>query len=134
MRGSSMQPDSESCDMLKQKDKKYCVLGVLTYNTMVINDSAIEWIDGKDFSLASIAKLLGLNENKNVKVKITLEVAEEPCELCGKATTGDKICQNCGKMICDECARTDATGDRCCPVCYDLKVPSPKVSETEEGM
>jgi len=114
--------------MRKQKDKKCCVLGVLTYNTMVVNNSAIEWIDGKDFSLASVAKLLGLNENKNVKAKITLEVAEEPCELCGKATTGDKICQNCGKMICDECAKTDTTGDRYCPVCYDLKVTSPKVS------
>jgi hypothetical protein len=123
-----MQTNSESCNMLKQKNKKYCVLGVLTYNMILIDNSAIEWIDGKDFSLASLAKLFGLNENKNIKAKITLEVAEEPCELCGRVTTGDKICQRCGKMICDECARTDKIGDRYCPICYDLKVASPKVS------
>jgi len=114
--------------MLKQKDKKYAFVGILTYNTIVINDSSVEWIDGKDFSLASVAKLVGVDVNRNVKLKITLEVIEEPCELCGKITTGDKICQECGKMVCDECAKIDTAGDRYCPICFNLKMSTPKIS------
>jgi hypothetical protein len=107
-----MEQNSKPHHMLEKKNKKYCIVGILTYNAMVVDDTIVEWIEEKDFSLASVARLLGLDENKNVKAKITL---------------GDRLCQNCGKMICDECAKTDTTGDRYCPICYDLKVTSSNV-------
>lgn len=122
-----LESDLKPHHMLEKKNKRYCLVGILTYNTIVVNDTTVEWIDGKDFSLASVARLLGLDENKNLKAKITLEIAEEPCELCGKMTTGDKLCLNCGKMVCDQCAKTDGTGDRYCPICYDLRLASKKM-------
>ena len=106
--------------MLKDKNKKISAIGIFTCNLMIINDHTIEWIDAKDFCLADLAKLIGIDENNQVKIKVTLEVVEEPCELCGKLTTGDRLCIKCGKVICDECAKTDATG-RYYPTCYNLK-------------
>lgn len=106
--------------MLKEKKKKITATGIFTRNLMVIDDHTLEWIEAKDFNLADLAKLIGIDEDHKVKAKITLEVVEEPCELCGKLTTGDKICQQCGKMICDHCAVTDATG-RYCQICFDRK-------------
>jgi hypothetical protein len=123
-----LESDLKSRLLLEKKNRRYCILGILTYNAMVVDDTAIEWIDGKDFSLASVARLLGLDENKNVKAKITLEIVEEPCEVCGKMTTGDKLCQNCRKVICDQCAKADTIGNRYCPICYDLKIMSPNGS------
>jgi len=106
--------------MLKEKKKKISAIGIFTHNLLVIDDHAIEWIDAKDFCLADLAKLIGIHENNQVKITITLEVVEEPCELCGKLTTGDKLCIKCGKVICDKCAKIDPTG-RYCPTCFDLE-------------
>jgi hypothetical protein len=66
---------------------------------------------------AYLAESIGIDENHTVKAKITLEVVEEPCEVCGKLATGDQICQICGKLVCDKCARIDSRG-RCCPKCF----------------
>lgn len=106
--------------MLKEKKKKMSAIGIFERNLIVIDDQTLEWIDAKDFCLADLAKLIGIDENHKVKIKVTLEVVEEPCELCGKLTTGDKLCIKCGKVICDECAKIDATG-RYCPICFDLE-------------
>jgi len=106
--------------MLNEKKRKISAIGIFMRNMMVIDDHTLEWIDAKDFRLADLAKLIGINEDHNVKAKITLEVVEESCELCGKLTAGDKICQQCGKMICDKCAKIDASG-RYCPTCFDRK-------------
>lgn len=106
--------------MMKEKKREISAIGIFTRNLLVIDDQTLEWIDAKDFCLADLAKLVGIDENNRVKIKVTLEVVEEPCELCGKLTTGDKLCIKCGKVICDECAKIDATG-RYCPICFDLE-------------
>jgi formylmethanofuran dehydrogenase subunit E len=66
---------------------------------------------------AYLAESIGIDENHTVKAKITLEVVEEPCGLCGELATGDQICQKCGKLVCDKCAKTDSSG-RYCPKCF----------------
>ncbi|MEM3597252.1 MAG: hypothetical protein QXJ53_03915 [Candidatus Bathyarchaeia archaeon] len=106
--------------MLKEKKQKISATGVLTYNILKVDDDMIEWLDAEDFSLAALGKLIGIDENHKVKVKITLEVVQEPCELCGRLTTGDKLCEKCERVICDECAKIDPTG-RYCPTCFNLK-------------
>ncbi len=106
--------------MLKDKKHKISATGILTYNIFKVNDDMIEWLDAEDFSLAALGKLIGIDEEHKVKVRITLEVVQEPCELCGKLTTGDKLCDKCKKLICDDCAKKDPTG-RYCPTCFNLK-------------
>jgi len=106
--------------MMKDKKNKISATGILSYNIIKIDDNIIEWLDADDFSLAALGKLIGIGEDHKVKTKITLEIVQEPCELCGKLTTGDKLCDKCRKMICDDCAKTDPTG-RYCPTCFDLK-------------
>jgi len=81
---------------------------------------ALEWIDAKEFNPADLAKLIGVDEDHKIRAKITLEVVEERCKLCGEFTTGDKLCDSCGEPICNKCSKTDATG-RYCPTCFDLK-------------
>lgn len=105
---------------MEKKNNKIVAIGVFTRNTMMINDHAVEWIDAKDFCLADLAKIIGIDEDHKVKAKITLEVVEEPCEICGKPTTGDKLCRECGKLVCDVCSKTDLTG-RYCPFCFGAK-------------
>lgn len=90
----------------------------LTYNVTLIDGDAHEWIDAKEHSLASLAKVIGLDENHKIRTKITFELTEEPCIICQTPATGDKICQNCGKPICDQHARIDTAGTRYCPICY----------------
>ena len=102
------------------KKKKIAATGILTCNLIVINDHTIEWLEAKDFNLAALANGVGINREHKVKATITLELVEEPCIICGKPTTGDKICQNCGKPICDECAKTEQP-ERYCPACQVLK-------------
>jgi hypothetical protein len=106
--------------MLNERKKKISAIGILTYNIIAIDDQTIEWIDLKDTSLAALAKAIGVDSEHKAKVNITIEVINVPCELCGTPTTGDQICQTCNKIICDKCAKTDATG-RYCPICFDLK-------------
>jgi formylmethanofuran dehydrogenase subunit E len=114
--------------MLKEKKKKISATGIFCCNMMVIDDTTIEWIDAKEFNLADLAKVIGIDHEHKAKATITIEIVEQPCELCGKLTTGDKICRECGKMICDECAKTDAHDDRYCPICFDLKT-LPKITQ-----
>jgi hypothetical protein len=104
----------------KEKNRKISAVGTFRQNLITIDDETIEWIEAKEFNLADLAKIVGLNPDRNVRMKISLEVVTEPCEICGKLTTGDKVCAQCGRMICDECARIDLE-DRYCPVCLDLK-------------
>lgn len=106
--------------MIKEKKQKISAIGILSYNIIKIDDDMIEWLDAKEFSLAALGKIIGIDEEHKVKTRITLEVVEQPCELCGKITTGDKLCNACAKVICDECAKIDATG-RYCPTCFNLK-------------
>jgi hypothetical protein len=105
--------------MLPEK-KKIVATGILTCNVIVINDHTIEWLEAKDFNLAALAYGVGINREHKVKATITIELVEEPCMICGKPTTGDKICQNCGKPICDECAKTE-NPERYCPICQIAK-------------
>ena len=105
---------------MEEGKNKITVVGTLTHNLMTVNDHTLEWVDAKEFDLASIAKLIGVDEHHNVKAKVTLELVEEPCEFCGKSTTGNKLCEQCGKLVCDTCAKTDPTG-RYCPACFNAK-------------
>jgi hypothetical protein len=106
--------------MLTERKKKISATGILTCNTIAIDDQVIEWIDLKDTSLAALAKAIGVDSEHKAKVNITIEIMDIPCELCGTPTTGDQLCQICNKTICDKCAKTDATG-RYCPLCFDIK-------------
>ncbi|MBS7281305.1 MAG: hypothetical protein KIH09_15925 [Candidatus Freyarchaeota archaeon] len=106
--------------MIADKKQKISAIGTLSHNIVRIDDNMIEWIDAAEFSLAALAKLIGIGDNQKVKAKITLEIVQEPCEICGKITTGDKLCTNCAKLVCDECAKTDVTG-RYCPICFETK-------------
>jgi len=106
--------------LIGNKRKKISAVGVLGCNLIVIDDCAIEWLDAKEFNLATLAKTIGIDIEHKAKARITIEITEEHCEICGKPTTGNKLCEQCGELICDECAKTDATG-RYCPICFDLK-------------
>jgi len=110
-----------------EKKKKITATGIFTCNLIIINDHTVEWLEAKDFNLAALSKGIGVNHEHSVKATITLELVEEPCIICGKLTTGDMICQNCGKPVCDECAKTE-TAERYCPVCQVLKQPSQPVT------
>lgn len=107
--------------------KKIRATGILTSNMVVINDHTIEWLDAKDFSLAALAKSIGIDSEHKAKATITIEIVEEPCAFCGNMTTGDKICQNCGKVVCDKCAATEEL-ERCCSICQILKQPNQPVT------
>jgi hypothetical protein len=118
--------------MQREKGRKISAIGIFTYNMMTIDNQAVEWIDAKDFNLADLARIIGIDWDHNVKARVTLEVVTEPCEICGKLTTGDRVCDECGKMICDECAKTYQEF-RYCPVCLDLK-KMPQTSLTKYSL
>ncbi|MEM3578533.1 MAG: hypothetical protein QXX51_08865 [Candidatus Bathyarchaeia archaeon] len=107
--------------MFKEKKKKISATGILSCNIMVIDDTTLQWIDAKEFNLADLAKTIGIDHEHKAKATITIEIVEQPCELCEKITTGDKICERCGKLVCDECAKIDSNGNRYCPICFDLE-------------
>jgi len=106
--------------MITEKKRKISATGILTCNTIILNDFTIEWLDAKDFNLADLAKAIGIDANHKAKAIVTIEVVQQPCEVCGKLTTGDRLCDRCSRSICNECAKTDPTG-RYCPICFDLK-------------
>ncbi|MDH7563927.1 MAG: hypothetical protein QHH24_03460 [Candidatus Bathyarchaeota archaeon] len=83
------------------------------------DDQTIFWIEEKEPKIANLAKLIGVQDSLKVKVKITLEVVEEPCKVCGKLTPSNKICRKCGETLCNGCAVTDA-GENYCPTCFSL--------------
>lgn len=110
-RGNS---SSESEEPMKGKKKKeVSITGIFRHDLAGIDVYTSKWVD-PDY----LAKSIGIDKNHMVKAKITLEVVEEPCEFCGKSTTGEKICQKCGKLVCDKCAKIDHKG-RYCPICFD---------------
>jgi rRNA maturation endonuclease Nob1 len=106
--------------MLTEKRKRVQVTGILTLGLIAIDDYVIEWINAADFNLPAIAKGIGIDYEHKVKATINIELVEEPCIICGKPVPGDKICQNCGRPICDTCAKTEGQ-ERYCPICQLLK-------------
>jgi hypothetical protein len=108
---------------MSRERKKICATGVFTINVVAVNDNSFEWLDAIDFNLPAVAKGIGADIGHKVKATITMELVEEPCIICGKPITGDKICQNCGKVICDECAKIEES-QRYCPICQVLKQPA----------
>jgi len=106
--------------MLRERGRKISAIGTFTRNVIMIDDLAVEWIDAKEFNPADLAKLVGLDEEHKIRAKITFEVIDDQCRVCGKPTPGDKLCDTCGEPICDTCAINDATG-RYCPTCYGLQ-------------
>lgn len=111
---------------IPEKKRKISATAILSCNLMSINDTAIEWLDAKDFNLADLAKAIGINLDHKAKATITIEIVDHPCELCGALTPGDKLCDECSRVICDSCAKIDATG-RYCPICSDLKKQPPEL-------
>jgi hypothetical protein len=104
---------SEQKPVPKSKKSPVCITGIFRVGLVGVNTDNSKLVDP-----AQLAKSIGIDENHMVKAKITIEVVEEPCELCGEPATGDQICQKCGKPVCDKCARTDSKG-RYCPKCSD---------------
>jgi rRNA maturation endonuclease Nob1 len=111
---------------MSEKNKKIQATGILTLNIISVDNSMLEWLDSTDFNLAALAKGIGIDHDHKVKATITIGLVEEPCMICGKPTPGDKICQNCGKPICDECAKTES--ERYCPICQVLKQSSQQIA------
>jgi RNA polymerase subunit RPABC4/transcription elongation factor Spt4 len=103
--------------MLNKRSRKITATGTFYCNLISIDDTVIEWIDTKEFNLADLAKTLGIDHEHKVRAIISLEIVEQPCEICGKMTTGDKLCDECGKLVCDQCAKITSHGNRYCPTC-----------------
>jgi len=112
--------------VIPEKKRRISATATLSCNTMSINDHKIEWIEAKDFYLVDLAKAVGIDNEHKAKAIITIEIVEQPCELCGKPTSGEKFCDHCDKLIYDSCAKTGATG-RYCPICFDLKKQPPEL-------
>jgi len=99
------------------KKPKVEEVGVLRCCVLSIDEETKEWIEAREFNLAGLANEIGVDIDHEVKVKVTFEVVQEPCLFCGRLTSGDKLCEHCHVVLCDECAKTDLTG-RYCPSCY----------------
>jgi len=97
----------------RKKKSSVCITGIFRQGLVGVDIHTSRCVDP-----AHLAKSIGIDENHIVKAKITLEIVEEPCEICGELATGDQICQKCGKPVCDKCAKTDS-GGRYCPKCFD---------------
>jgi len=106
--------------MLTEKRTRVQATGILTLDLIAVDDNVIEWINAADFNLPAIAKGIGIDHEHKVKATINIELVEEPCIICGKPVAGNKICQNCGRPICDTCAKTESQ-ERYCPICQLLK-------------
>ena len=106
--------------MMENRRKMSSCIGLLGVNIIKIDDEVVEWLEADTFNITDLAKLVGIDLDHKAQVKITIEIAEVHCELCGKLTTGDKLCYECSRVICDKCAETDSTG-RYCPTCFNLK-------------
>jgi hypothetical protein len=96
----------------RKKKCKVSIIGIFRPGLVGVDAHTSKLIDP-----AHLAESIGIDENHVVKAKITLEVVEGPCELCGEPATGHQICQKCGKLVCDKCAKTDSDG-RYCPRCF----------------
>lgn len=110
--------------MSLERKKRIQATGVLNLSIVGVNDHMIEWLNALDFDIPAMAKGIGIDHNHKVKATLSIELVEEPCTICGKPINGDKICQNCGKPICDACAETENL-ERYCPICKVIKQPTP---------
>jgi hypothetical protein len=99
--------------MSKKKKNHVSITGIFRCGLVGVDSDTSRLVDP-----VYLAQSIGIDENNVVKARITLEVVEEPCEICGKLATGDQICQKCGKLVCDKCAKKDSKG-RYCPACFD---------------
>jgi len=106
--------------MAVQKGRTISAVGTFTQNVTLIDGDAHEWIDAKEFTLAALAKQIGLTLDNPVRLKVTLEIAEEHCEFCGNLTTSDRLCCHCYTTVCDSCRKKDAQNRRLCPNCAKL--------------
>lgn len=112
--------------MFPEKKMRIQATGILTLNVILVNNNSLEWLDAVDFNLPALAKGIGIDHGHKIKATITIDLVEEPCIICGNLTNGDKICQNCGKPICDVCAKTEEL-ERYCPICQVLKQPNQQI-------
>jgi len=94
------------------KKGRVCVTGIFKPGLVGVDTHTSKLVDP-----ARLAESIGIEENHAVKAKITLEVVEGPCELCGEPATGHQICQKCGKLVCDKCANRYSS-ERYCPKCF----------------
>lgn len=102
------------------KKSKIEDVGVLRWCALIMDDEHLEWIDAREFSLAGLASEIGVDVASEVKVKVVLEVVQEPCLYCGRITSGEKLCQRCHAVVCDECSKMYMTA-RYCPPCFNKK-------------
>ena len=107
--------------METQKGRTIAAIGTFMQNVTMIDGDAHEWIDAKEFSLATLAKQIGLTPDTPVRLKVTLQLIDEHCEFCGELTTSDHLCDQCFTTVCDKCAKKDAAGSRFCPNCAKLQ-------------
>lgn len=72
-------------------------------------------LDGVDS--AGLVEGVEVDVDRVVKARLRLDVVEKPCEVCGKPATCDQVCQECGRVVCDDCV--GMVGDRrYCPACF----------------
>jgi len=95
-----------------KKKSQVCVTGIFKLGLVGLDAHTSKLVNP-----AQLAESIGIEENHAVKAKITLEIVEGPCEFCGELATGHQICQKCGKLVCDKCAKNDSNG-RYCPKCF----------------
>jgi hypothetical protein len=111
---------------MRDLTKRIQATGILNINIIGVNDHVFEWLEADTFTLANLARSLGIDIGRKAKATVTIEIVKGLCEICGMPATGDKLCDKCGKMICTRCAHTDLTGTYCSS-CRDQK--SKRVSE-----
>jgi hypothetical protein len=99
--------------MSTKKKNQISIIGIFRHGLVGVDADTSKSVDP-----AYLAESIGIDKNHMVKARITLEIVREPCELCGEPATGDQICQKCGKLVCDKCAKIDSKG-RYCPKCFD---------------
>lgn len=107
--------------MTNEKGKSISAIGTFLENITMVDGEAHEWIDAKEFNLATLAKTIGVNAHKPVRLKITLEILDERCEFCGKLITSDQLCDKCCTAVCNTCTKETPDGDRLCPNCAKLQ-------------
>jgi hypothetical protein len=55
--------------------------GILNVNIIKVDDDAFEWLETDNFSLANLARTIGIDINHKAKATVTIEIAKGPCEI-----------------------------------------------------
>ena len=78
-------------------------------------------LDATKCEIPTLAAALGIPEKEAEKIAISID-AFKKCENCGKIkpVAQTKICNRCGKLICDECAKK-YEDYYFCPTCYQYQ-------------